>query len=141
MKRDPYNPQIPKRYDGQCVPGWLYPTFMVRVTITIKPNTIKRTGRGYNAWYLPQWYELDYQTPYDNTVRAITEMLFDSRVIPCNDNQRIVVYCQEWLDRVVIQLSKNNDHPHQLDSSYVEVNTFKPSALPSKLLLSLISHV
>lgn len=122
MKPDRYNPKIPIRNDGHWPADWLYPECILRVHIAITPivipttfPTIQWSPSGYGC-YKVMYHENDFETPYNNTLEVLRNLMMGPYVVIHSDQYReIVLYCNEWLNDVVIKLAQDANNPTGLD--------------------------
>ena len=131
MKPNKYNPKIPNKYDGHTPSDWKYPGYEMRVTLYVTPDRVPYQIPQHLLRYMNQYsyqfqglfpmYTDDFDTPCQNTIEALQQLMNGAYVAePMDDCQQIVVYCNQWLDPVVIKLSHDPEMPTALNRAKVE---------------------
>jgi hypothetical protein len=116
MKANKYNPKIPVRSFG-LPPDWLHPELAYRVTIDIKPKIVKiqyPLGSQYSyslaGHYIimspSHFNEYEYDENKAQVIRDVSSLLPGRHAVHSIMKDRVLVYCDEWIDPVVLKLAR-----------------------------------
>ena len=151
MKPNKYNPKIPKKGDGQSVGDWKHPEFRLRVTIYVTPikEEVKNGvplqlmyGRYIFSSIWWDQYTYNYDTAHKNNIEALQNLMPGPyRILETPGREIITVYCNEWLDPIVVKLSYNADTPTSLERANVETRLIPRSTVASYAAQALVSRL
>jgi hypothetical protein len=151
MKPNKYNPQIPNKFDGQGPLDWKFRHYELRVTLYVTPVRMPwqfpphlRKYQAYARQYLAFFptYDYDYETPHGDTIEALEQLMPGSyQVVSSDDFKTVTVYCDEWIDRVVIRLARDPEKPTALDRAQIEYRRKPSRRKVNYLVKSLISSL
>jgi hypothetical protein len=139
MSSDKWNPKIPRKNDGRCPGGWLHENFSMCVTVMFKPVMVPF------SYTLPSLYTgspytimleiRNYDIPRNETIQALKQLMPGPYAIAAVDQVGLIwVYCDEWIDDTVIQLS--NDRSKAILHEYTIATRKMPSTIKANVLMN-----